>query len=388
LPETELTATIHPSTASIDAATWNALAPGVADRPDNPFIMHEFFLALEESGSAVAETGWHPQHILLSEGDNPVGLMPLFQKSHSQGEYVFDFGWADAFERAGGRYYPKLQCSVPFTPASAPKLLARNDDLQIKTALLGMSEDLANRLGSSSVHATFVNAEDERIAEQAGWLVRNDTQFHWHNHGFETFDDFLESLASRKRKTLRRERRDALADGLKVKWVQGPDLTEAHWDIFFEFYQDTGGRKWGRPYLTRAFFSRVSELMADRIVLMFAYDGDEPIAGALNFVGADTIYGRYWGCTRHVPFLHFELCYYQAIDYAIAHGLKTVEAGAQGEHKLARGYEPSLTRSIHWIGNPGFRSAVEDYLIREREAVAHDREFLGQHTPYRKDRSD
>lgn len=384
MPETRLTATIHASTADINADTWNRMLPQKDGVPDNPFVDHAFFLALEESGSATARTGWQAQHIELQRGGETVGLMPLFLKSHSQGEYVFDYGWADAFERAGGHYYPKLQCAVPFTPASAPKLLVPSDEMELQLALLSTAEQLASRRGASSVHATFMSEEETGIAEQAGWLVRNDTQFHWHNHGFDTYDAFLDTLASRKRKVLRRERREALADGLRVEWVTGSDLTEAHWDKFFEFYQDTGSRKWGRPYLSREFFSLISAAMADRIVLMFAYDGDEAIAGALNFLGNDTIFGRYWGCNRDVRFLHFELCYYQAIDFAIAHGLKTVEAGAQGEHKLARGYEPSLTRSVHWIENAGFRAAVEDYLNEERRSVAHNQDILDRFTPFRK----
>lgn len=359
------------------------MVPSTHGVPDNPFIDHAFFLALEQSGSATGRTGWQPQHIELQRDGEPVGLMPLFLKSHSQGEYVFDFGWADAFERAGGHYYPKLQCAVPFTPASSPKLLVPSGELELSMALLSTAEELAQRRGASSVHATFLSEQEQQMGESAGWMVRHDTQFHWHNHGFDSYDAFLVTLASRKRKTLRRERREALIDGLKVKWITGSDLTEAHWDAFFDFYQDTGGRKWGTPYLTREFFSLISDSMADRIVLMFAYDGDEPIAGALNFLGKDTIFGRYWGCSQDVPFLHFELCYYQAIDFAIAHGLHTVEAGAQGEHKLARGYEPSVTRSIHWIENPGLRNAVSDYLEEERQQVERTQQMLDRYTPFR-----
>lgn len=366
------------------AEVWNALAPGTDGRPDNPFLEHAFFRALEESGSATAQTGWQPQHIVIERDGTPVGLMPLFLKSHSQGEYVFDYAWADAYMRAGGDYYPKLQCSVPFTPATAPKLLVPSGDPAIRNALLRTSEQLARRLGASSVHATFVTETEEELASALGWLTRHDTQFHWHNQGFADFEEFLDTLSSRKRKTLRRERRDALADGLEVKWITGDALTEAHWDAFFTFYMDTGSRKWGRPYLTREFFSLVSQAMADRIVLMLAYDGDEPIAGALNFLGRDTIFGRNWGCIRDVPFLHFELCYYQAIDFAIAHGLKTVEAGAQGEHKLTRGYVPSVTRSVHWVAHEGLKQAIADYLEREKMAVLEDQVVLGQYTPFRK----
>lgn len=380
----ELTVSVHPSTASIPASTWNALASGGKDRPDNPFLEHAFFLALEEAGCATARSGWQPQHILIAREDEPLGLMPLFLKSHSMGEYVFDHAWADAFERAGGRYYPKLQSSVPFTPASAPKLLVADDGTDSKTLLLQAAEALAERLDASSVHATFVTPDEEAVAAQANWLVRHDTQFHWTNDSFGSFEDFLAKLQSRKRKAIRRERRDALADGITCEWVSGSDLTEAHWDAFYQFYMDTGSRKWGRPYLNREFFSRISASMADRIVLMLARDGADYIAGALNFRGADTLYGRNWGAIRDVPFLHFELCYYQAMDYAIAHGLKRVEAGAQGEHKLARGYAPATTRSIHHLVNPGLRRAVADYLEDERRMVAMQNEELAEYTPFRK----
>lgn len=382
----DLRATVHASTAEIPAADWNALLPSsVPGRPDNPFLDHAFFLALEKSGSATARTGWQPQHLMLrDEADKPLGLLPLFLKSHSQGEYVFDYGWADAFQRASGSYYPKLQCSVPFTPVTAPKLLIPNGDPSLKRALLSAAETLAERNGVSSVHATFVPEDEAHLAREAGWLLRHDTQFHWHNQGFGSFDAFLETLSSRHRKVTRRERRDALADGLTVRWITGADLTEDVWDAFFEFYMDTGSRKWGRPYLNRKFFSLLSESMADRILLIFAYDGEEPVAGTLSLIGHDTLYGRYWGATRQVPFLHFELCYYQAIDFAVAHRLKTVEAGAQGEHKLARGYEPSTTRSVHWIGHPGLRDAVADFLDRERRAVVQEQEMLTTYSPFRK----
>ena len=380
----DLSADIVPSTREISPDIWNGLVPSTNGRPDNPFLDHAFFLALEESGSATRRTGWQPQHILLKSNDKPVGLMPAFLKSHSQGEYVFDHGWADAFARAGGEYYPKLQCAVPFTPVTAPKLLVPNDDPALRRALLSTAETLASRHGISSVHATFVPEDEAELARAAGWLVRHDTQFHWHNQGFATFDEFLDSLSSRHRKVTRRERRHALGDGLTVKWLTGPDLTESVWDAFFEFYQDTGSRKWGRPYLNRRFFSLLGAAMAERVLLMFAYDGDEPIAGTLSLIGKDTLYGRYWGATRHVPFLHFELCYYQAIDFALAHGLTTVEAGAQGEHKLARGYEPSTTRSIHWIGHPGLRHAVASFLDQERASVVEEQRVLSAYTPFRK----
>lgn len=380
--ERELTASVFASSAEIPAATWNALVPHTDGRPDNPFLDHGFFLALEQSGCATARTGWQPQHILLEQGGVPVGLMPLYLKSHSQGEYVFDWGWADAFERAGGRYYPKLQGSVPFSPVSGRKLNAETLDLQHH--LLDASSELCARIGASSVHATFVSEEEEVLAREAGWLTRHDTQFHWRNRDYDSFDAFLDSLASRKRKTIRRERRDALIDGLRVEWITGSDLTEAHWDAFYTFYLDTGGRKWGTPYLNREFFSRLSAAMADRIVLIFAYDGDEPVAGALNLIGKDSLFGRNWGAKRQVPFLHFEICYYQAMDFAIARGLKTVEAGAQGEHKLARGYEPVITRSIHHIAHAGLRNAVADYLENERLAVDRSKDALARYTPFRR----
>ncbi|AEQ51633.1 GNAT family N-acetyltransferase [Pelagibacterium halotolerans] len=381
---TELTISVHPSTASIPSTTWNALASSGGENPDNPFLEHAFFLALEESGCATGATGWQPQHILISRGDTPIGLMPLFLKSHSMGEYVFDHAWADAIERAGGNYYPKLQSSVPFTPASAPKLLTRDGSTDTRTLLLQASEALAERLGASSVHATFVTSEEEALAAGTDWLVRHDTQFHWTNKGFGTFDDFLDTLQSRKRKAIRRERREALIEGITCEWVTGNDLTEAHWDAFYEFYMDTGARKWGRPYLNRAFFSRITETMSDRIVLMLARDGADYIAGALNFLGADTLYGRNWGAIRDAPFLHFELCYYQAIDFAIEHGLKRVEAGAQGQHKLARGYAPETTRSIHHIVHPGLRRAVAEYLEDERKYVDLQNRELADYAPFRK----
>jgi len=385
VPDDSLRATIHATTAAIPADVWNALAPSTNGIVDNPFLDHAFFLALEESGCATRRTGWQPQHILLeTEDGRPLGLMPLFLKSHSMGEYVFDHGWADAFERAGGSYYPKLQGSIPFTPVTAPKLLVPEGNDAIRRALLTTAETLCDRLDASSVHATFVPEDEAALAVGADWLVRYDTQFHWHNQGFSSFDDFLGTMSSRHRKVVKRERRDALADGLTVKALSGDDLTEAAWDAFFEFYEDTGSRKWGRPYLNRKFFSLLGEKMADRVVLIIAYDGHTPIAGALNLRGRDALYGRNWGATRHVPFLHFEVCYYQAIDYAIAHGLKVVEAGAQGEHKLARGYEPTITRSIHHIANPGLRRAISDYLVRERASVARDQEVLDQYTPFRK----
>ncbi len=383
--DTTYRATIHPSTASIEAEVWNRLVPSTDGIPDNPFLDHAFFRALEESGCATGDTGWQAQHILLSDDtERPIGLLPLFLKSHSMGEYVFDHGWANALERAGGHYYPKLQGSVPFTPATAPKLLVPSGSLEAQAALLQTAQQLAGRLDASSVHLTFVPEAEAALAGSFDWLRRMDTQFHWHNQGFASFEQFLDTLSSRKRKTIRRERRDALADGLTVRWLTGKDIEEQHWDAFFGFYEDTGARKWGRPYLNRTFFSLLGQYMADRVVLMLAYEGETPIAGAINFRGKDRLYGRNWGAIRDVPFLHFEVCYYQAIDYAIAHKLAVVEAGAQGEHKLARGYEPVTTHSVHWIAHPGLRHAVADYLENERPAVEREQSLLENFTPFRK----
>jgi predicted N-acyltransferase len=377
----DLRAEVVDATSKIDAAAWNRLV-AATDPGGNPFLDHAFFLALEDSGCATRRTGWTPRHLTLRRGGELVGLLPMFEKSHSQGEYVFDHGWANAFEQAGGRYYPKLQASVPFTPVTAPKLLTTGES-GIAEALLRTAEDFARGRDTSSIHATFVPEAEAMRAEAGGWLRRADTQYHWHNAGFASFDAYLETMSSRHRKVTRRERRDALA-GLDVKWLTGADLTEGVWDAFFEFYEDTGNRKWGRPYLNRRFFSLLSQVMADRIVLMFAYEGDTPVAGTLNMLGKDTLYGRYWGTTREVPFLHFELCYYQAIDYAIEHGLATVEAGAQGEHKLARGYAPATTHSVHWIGHPGLRDAVARFLRQERAAVTREQAALNEMTPFKK----
>ena len=310
--------------------------------------------------------------------------MPLYRKSHSMGEYVFDHGWADAYQRAGGRYYPKLQSSVPFTPVTGRRLLVRpgDDCAGRQQALAAAAIDLVKSERASSAHITFMPEAEWEIAVDTGYLRRVDQQFHFINRGYRDFADFLDGLASRKRKALKRERREALA-GLTVELLTGGDLTERAWDAFFDFYMDTGGRKWGRPYLNRRFFSMIGERMPDRILLALARDGDRYLAGALNFIGSDALYGRYWGATEHRPFLHFELCYYQAIDWAIAHGLGRVEAGAQGEHKLARGYEPTRTYSAHWIADPDFRRAVAEYLVQERRQSSMEMEILSRHMPFR-----
>lgn len=353
----------------------------------NPFVSHDFLSILEESGCATPQTGWQPVHLRLETADGAlIGAAFCYLKDHSQGEYVFDHGWADAFERAGGRYYPKLQVSVPFTPATGPRLLVRRgaDGAAVRAALAQGLAALAGRLDASSVHVTFAAAPDIAALTDAGFLHRTDTQFHFVNEGYGNYDDFLSTLASRKRKALKRERREALSAGIEIDRLTGRDLTEAVWDDFFAFYMDTGGRKWGRPYLNRRFFSLVGERMADDVLLVMARRGGRHVAGAINFIGSDALYGRNWGCIEDHPFLHFEVCYHQAIDFAIERGLKTVEAGAQGEHKLARGYRPVTTHSAHHIAHPGLRRAVADYLVRERrevEAVGH---YLEEQAPFRK----
>jgi predicted N-acyltransferase len=363
--------------ASFSPEDWDRCAGA-----DDPFLSHAFLSALEDSGSATGQTGWRPLPIAIDGTDSrPAAVMPAYVKSHSLGEYVFDHGWADAYERAGGAYYPKLQIAVPFTPVPGRRLLAR--DSALAPALIAAAEKLvdANRL--SSAHATFILPEEVALFERAGWLIRADSQFHWLNEGFASFDDFLATLASRKRKTIRKERAQAVA-GLEIVHLTGAGIEEAHWDAFWAFYQDTGARKWGQPYLTRSFFSLLGERLGDRVLLILALRDGFPIAGALNLIGADALYGRYWGCLEDVPHLHFELCYYQAIDAAIARGLKRVEAGAQGSHKLARGYRPVPTFSAHYIRDPRLRDAVADYLAAERRAVSREIAALDEMTPFRK----
>lgn len=372
---------------SVDPALWDACA-NPAGEPYNPFISHAFLSALEESGSATRRTGWLPHHLLLEDSEgNLAGCIPLYLKSHSRGEYVFDHGWANAYENAGGSYYPKLQCSVPFTPATGRRLLAPVGPGReaAEDMLAGGAVELCKRLGVSSLHLTFLPERQWTRLGQIGFLQRTDQQFHWHNRGYDSFADFLGELSSRKRKMIRKEREKALENGIEIDWVTGSDLTEDHWDAFYAFYMDTGARKWGSPYLTREFFSLIGERMADDTLLVMARRDGRYIAGALNFIGSDALYGRNWGAVEHHPFLHFECCYYQAIDFAIERGLARVEAGAQGEHKLARGYLPSRTHSAHWIANASFREAVADYLSRERQHVDHDMAVLGEYAPFRHD---
>jgi uncharacterized protein len=352
----------------------------------NPFVSHEFFSALEASGSACARTGWGPRHLLARLDGAIAGIVPCYLKSHSQGEYVFDRGWADAYERAGGRYYPKLQASVPFTPAAGPRLLIRDrvDADRIGDALARGLVALCGATNASSAHVTFAREAEWKFLAGHGFLQRNDQQFHWHNQGYRGFEDFLATLNSRHRKAIRRERRDALGSGITIHALTGSDITEEAWDAFFDFYMDTGSRKWGRPYLTRSFFSLIGQSMADDVLLVMAKREGRWIAGAINFIGSDTLFGRNWGAIEHHPFLHFEVCYYQAIDFAIERGLKTVEAGAQGEHKIARGYLPQTTYSAHYIADPDLRRAISDYLRHERAYVAEAARELTDAAPFRK----
>ena len=362
---------------SVPAEIWDACAG------PNPFVRHGFLKAMEDSGSVGRSAGWLPQHLVARAGDEIVGVVPLYLKGNSYGEYVFDHGWADAYERAGGRYYPKLQVASPFSPVPGPRLLSQ--DPPVRQALARALAQTGDSTGVSSVHVTFATREDAEDLEAAGFLIRQGYQFHWENRGYADFDGFLADLASRKRKAIRKERAQALAAGLTIKALTGDDLTPDIWDFFFRCYRSTTDRKWGSPYLTRAFFDCLGASMADSIVLMVAYQDGRPVAGALNLKSDDTLYGRNWGALGHFPFLHFELCYYQALDYAIAHGLSRVEAGAQGEHKLQRGYLPSATWSAHWIADKGFRKAVADFVTRERVHVGAMMTGLSEYAPFRHD---
>jgi uncharacterized protein len=410
MASSEITLEAVSSISQIPAEDWNACANPIPDihglngldtlaSPNaktqscaslasgyNPFVSHEFFSALEASGSACARTGWGPRHLLARLDGAIAGIVPCYLKSHSQGEYVFDRGWADAYERAGGRYYPKLQASVPFTPAAGPRLLIREGAHtdQIGDALARGLVALCGATNASSAHVTFAREAESKFLAGHGFLQRNDQQFHWHNQDYRGFEDFLATLNSRHRKAIRRERREALASGITIHALTGSDITEEAWDAFFDFYMDTGSRKWGRPYLTRSFFSLIGQSMAKDVLLVMAQREGRWIAGAINFIGSDTLFGRNWGAIEHHPFLHFEVCYYQAIDFAIQHGLKTVEAGAQGEHKIARGYLPQTTYSAHYIADPDLRRAIADYLKRERAYVAEAARELTEAGPFRK----
>src|SRR5256885_1063545 len=388
--KTDLRIRVIAAIADVPAAAWDACANPNSKSQDqeyNPFISHAFLSALEASGSAAARTGWQPQHLIAETEDGAVlGVVPAYLKSHSRGEYVFDAGWAEAYERAGGSYYPKVQVSVPFTPATGRRLLVPPSE-NAETVRRGLASgliELTKLRDASSVHVTFAPESEWRLLGECGFLQRNDQQFHWENAHYATFDDFLNALAARKRKAIKRERREALAHGVEVEWLTGSDLTESVWDTFFAFYMETGSRKWGRPYLTRAFYSLIGESMRDKILLVMAKRNGRWIAGAINFIGFDTLFGRHWGAIEHHPFLHFELCYYQAIQYAIEHKLARVEAGAQGEHKISRGYVPTTTYSAHYIVDPALRRAIEDFLKRERAYVAAAGAELAEATPFRK----
>jgi predicted N-acyltransferase len=407
MDSSEITLEAVSSVSQIPAEDWDACAnpagapdcrdgpasPGTKGRSRggsntafNPFVSHAFFSAVEASGSASPRTGWGPRHLLARLDGEIAGVVPCYLNSHSQGEYVFDRGWAEAYQRAGGRYYPKLQASVPFTPATGPRLLIRDgaDRERIGSALASGLVGLCDATDASSVHVTFAREPEWKLLAAHGFLQRTDQQFHWRNEGYGSFDDFLATLNSRHRKAIKRERREALAAGITIHALNGSDITEDAWDAFFDFYMETGSRKWGRPYLTRAFFSLIGESMARDVLLVMAKREGRWIAGAINFIGSETLFGRNWGAIEHHPFLHFEVCYYQAIDFAIRHGLKTVEAGAQGEHKIARGYLPQTTFSAHYIADPGLRRAVADYLKHERAYVAEAARELTDAGPFRK----
>lgn len=376
-----LVAKIGGTVGAFPADQWDALSGG-----GNPFVTHRFLTALEDSGSVGPGSGWTPMPIMVEAADGSLaGAVPAYLKEHSQGEYVFDYAWADAWHRAGGSYYPKLQISVPFTPATGPRVLTREPALI--GPMLRAAEQLCDQNGLSSAHATFIEPGQVAAFEDAGWLLRTDIQFHWENRGFNSFDAFLAALSSRKRKDIRKERARA-QEGLDIRALRGAEIEPRHWDAFWEFYQDTGLRKWGHPYLTREAFTLLGERMADDILMVMAFEEGMPVAGALNFIGAEALYGRYWGAIIDRPFLHFEVCYYQAIDAAIALGLKRVEAGAQGGHKLARGYAPVATVSAHYIAHEGFREAVAQFLEQERAGVEMDKERLAVRTPFRKENAE
>ena len=376
---------VHRRVAEVGRAAWNACATN-PDYAANPFVLYDFLDATEEAGCAVERTGWGPQHLSVEdEGGCVAAVAPLYLKSHSQGEYIFDHSWADAYERAGGRYYPKLLSAAPFTPATGPRLLVRPgvDVEAARRTLLSGAIALCSRYGASSLHVNFPREDEWLWMGGQGLALRQGQQYHWLNAGYGDFDDFLAALSSGRRKTIRRERRDAQA-GLEIEALTGAALTEAHWDAFYRFYMDTGSRKWGQPYLNRRFFSLLGERMSERVLLVMARRGGRWIAGALNLIGDDCLYGRNWGSVEEVPFLHFELCYYQAIEWAIGRGLARVEAGAQGQHKIARGYLPAVVRSAHFIADPALRKPVEDFVARERAAVEGEMEWLtDEFSPFR-----
>jgi predicted N-acyltransferase len=374
--ESEIIAKIASGVAGLNAHAWDRLAGG------DPFLSHAFLSALEDSGSVGPGTGWTPAPILVEEEDRLIAAAPGYLKSHSQGEYVFDHAWADAWEQAGGQYYPKLQVAVPFTPVPGARLLGHRPQ-----QLLAATEAVTVQNELSSAHMTFADESGVSEAERRGWLIRHGVQYHWFNRDYSSFDDFLGALRHSKRKSIRKERREACR-GLDILALRGDEIGAADWNAMWAFYQDTGSRKWGRPYLSRAFFDLVGERMGNKMLLFLALRGSQPVAGALNFIGPDTLYGRYWGCTEEMPYLHFELCYYRAVEWAIEHGLTCVHAGAQGEHKVARGYEPVITKSAHFIPNSSFRDAVAQFLEAEREGVMAEIEWLRRELPYRSSSSE
>lgn len=397
MTSTTFTARVIPSISAVDAEAWDACAnpPGrSADEAEgerfNPFITHAFLNALEESGSVGGRSGWTPAHVTVEDGRGRlIAAAPAYLKSHSQGEYVFDHAWADAYERAGGRYYPKLQVAAPFTPVTGRRLLIAAGAAQgAREALIGALRELRKQTKASSIHVTFPTAEDAERLSNAGFLLRTGEHFHFACEGFANFDDFLAALASRKRKAIKRERRDALDGGVEIEWLTGQSIRREHWDAFFKFYIHTGSRKWGRPYLTRAFFDLIGATLADRVLLVMARRAGRYIAGAINFIGDDALYGRNWGAIEHRPFLHFEVCYYQAIDFALSRGLRRIEAGAQGEHKLARGYRPALTYSAHEFADARLARAIADYLGHERAAVERTIAHYEGHAPFRRGEGD
>ena len=383
-----ITVRVVTSLEDVDARAWDTCAG-----EDNPFVSYSFLSALEDSGSATGETGWACQHLIIEDGDGGyLGVAPIYVKSHSYGEYVFDWGWADAYERAGGHYFPKLLCGVPFTPVTGPRLMvapnARDHEKEIREALCAAMVQIANRLELSSIHINFPTKPEWDLIGEMGFLLRQGQQFHWENNGYSTFDDFLASLSSRKRKNIRKERAKVTSTGLNIRALAGDEITERHWDAFYEFYRNTSDRKCGSAYLNRRFFSMLGERFKDSVVLVYAEADGLPVAGALNLAGSDTLFGRNWGCAAQFKFLHFEACYYQAMDYAIANGLKRVEAGAQGPHKIQRGYLPSATYSAHWIAEKRFRNAVAQFLEEERQGVEYEMELNAEHSPFRKEDGD
>ncbi len=385
MSELKLTLRSVESIAQVDAAAWNACAGG-----DNPFLLHGFLSAMEDSGSAAGSSGWQPSHLLVELGGELLAAAPLYVKNHSYGEYVFDWGWVEAWHNAGRRYYPKLQCAVPFTPASGRRLLVRpgQDTAEMESLLGGAMAQVVRDNGLSSAHITFLTEPEALNLAEQGWLLRIGEQYHWHNQGYRTFDDFLAALSSRKRKAIRKEREKANALGVRIHCLSGPDLKPEHWDAFYDFYLDTTGKKWGQAYLTRSFFDRLTGPLAERVMLVMAEQDGRWVAGALNFIGSDTLFGRNWGSLGDFRFLHFEMCYYRAIDFAIERGLAKVEAGAQGEHKISRGYLPVPTYSVHWIREKPLRDAVSSFLHRERAAMLRQIAAQTEEGPYRKDSED